>query len=303
MAALAKALVGGLVRGAGTGLVEKHERLREDALLRARQLRDDKILMDERNFIRERDEASRTFATERDAAQTEESRGLLQSTHVGEDRGVRGVTRGGEVIDLGFKAARTASGADTSGLPAGDQRLIDTAIERHTKEGAGLTGTDEVDWAAVADTLDRNGRPDLARLVAPAAGESSAVDPGSEQYLEAKARAEAEAASKMPGLSRLLPGDQTREAFDGLTREEWTTRRTDEIYRDRSGQGTGAGAPSGQDAGTAAGPAAPSAPSVPPRGAGTQQDPYEPSNQAEYDAIPSGAIYRSPEDGQLYTKG
>jgi hypothetical protein len=47
--------------------------------------------------------------------------------------------------------------------------------------------------------------------------------------------------------------------------------------------------------------ASPPAP-IAPKGAGTREDPYKPATTADFDALPSGAIYINPADGKPYRK-
>ena len=92
----------------------------------------DAITQGSRDKVEEEKERRRqAFLTARQGDKFKHERGLLASTAVDEDGNVRGVTRGGAVTDLGFKAAPKAG---ESGRPAGDTRLIKDALAAHTTE-------------------------------------------------------------------------------------------------------------------------------------------------------------------------
>lgn len=85
--------------------------------------------------------------------------------------GVRYGIRNGEATPISgpggqpFMVEAPASTAPASGLPeisASDQRLINVIADRHTSTDAALR--DVIDWDAVADDLERHGRPDLASI-------------------------------------------------------------------------------------------------------------------------------------------
>lgn len=92
-------LGGGLLAGIGKGVVADAQAKREQVLAELREQRADRRAQDDRDFRREEAEATR-----------KEQRRLLHGTVTDENRGVHGITRGGEAIDLGITAADTTSG-------------------------------------------------------------------------------------------------------------------------------------------------------------------------------------------------
>lgn len=219
--AAAERLFGGLLTRVGEAALVRHDQLREDALIRAQAEREDRRIREERQFRRQ--EA---------AADREAARGLLSGTAVGEGRQMYGITRGGERVDLGFRAAPSASSADASGFSAGDKRVWDMAVARHTTET--MQG-DQTDWTGVAETLTSQGRPDLAQMAAPARG-GTQIDTNSAQWTEAQRQAQDEAKSRNPRGPDYFRPEAVKRAYEGMTRAEWTNRRTQEIYRELTGQ-------------------------------------------------------------------
>jgi hypothetical protein len=290
-----RAVLGGLLVGAGTTLTNRHEdrrqeeiRRREEAIVRAREIRQDLSRTEERREDREfilTDRAEdREFNREERAADREDSRGLLVDTIPDENRNLRGITRGGQTTDLGIRVAPGSRG-DDSGFSAGDKRLWDTVKDRHTISlGLGETTTD---WMAVADEFRQMDRPALASLAAPAEG-GSVVDMQSDEWVRAEEMANDWAGERAGWFST----DKTDFAEHGGSRTEAKLAKTREFYEqltDRAGTGDRV-------------PASTSGTSPP--GSGTEADPYRATSQAQVDwfkaSAPAGSIIEI--DGQLYKK-
>lgn len=263
--ASAQRRVGGLLTGLGQGLqnrgLEERAQARENELLtrqegredlnfqreqaieRARAIRESLERREEGRLNREHESGERRLDREADAS-------ALIDVIPDTERNAQGVTRGGTRRGLGFRMDRTgtSSGSDDSGMSAGEQRVWNAAMERHTTESLDGKSTD---WAKVAATLRKQGYEDLAAM----AEDQGGGDEGSS-------------------------GSPELDEFQAMADEASATARAR----------TGGAAP------RAAAPAAPSGEQ------GSQGNPYKPTDQAEYDAIPSGALYQDPDDGQLYRK-
>ncbi len=151
----AQRIVGGLLSGAGEGILEKAKADRAETLLRMAQ---------------------------------EHSEGLVASTITGPGGNVHALTRGGDVKDLGIKDYKAI--VDGLGLSARDTALINAAAKPETTDSGSLEGK-TTNWAAVAERLIKRGRPDLAKLVGPMEGAASGItDPFDPLYMEAKKKAE-----------------------------------------------------------------------------------------------------------------
>jgi len=157
-----RAVFGGLLTGLGQGLTERSDRRIEEE----RRKREDMIaLLAEKRLFKHQ-------------------RGLLASTEPDEFGNVKAITRGGDVTDLGFKAAR--KGSTESGISAGDARLLADAKARYTTDSI-LEG-EVVDWKSVDAYLAAKGRPDLA---APRSiSTDTSIDKTSPEWLSAKKDAE-----------------------------------------------------------------------------------------------------------------
>lgn len=160
---MAKAILGGLLSGLGSGMVSQAEQRRQDALERARQMRDDRIRQEDREFQTQRDDTAYQRQSERDKLQhgrtveREEAsdrrgRGLLSTTVTGEDGNLYGITRSGEAINTGVRPAPSAgrsgsggAGSDLEGsgitMSAEEKRLYDEVKGRYTN-----SNTNQVDW-------------------------------------------------------------------------------------------------------------------------------------------------------------
>lgn len=230
-----------------------------------------------------RQSAGDTAAADRAAADRAHEGGLVYDAFPDENLDMQLVTRGGQVVSTGVRAATGAqqSGTDDgTGMSVGEKRAWDAAVEANTTNS--LQG-EMVNWDGVADDL-REKYPDLARM---ASRQQTAVqDTGSPEWAQAQEMADAWIAENTTMLGR----DRTELADFGGSRTQARLAKTQEFYRQLTGQ---SGAPTQPAGGTSGGT---------PRGAGTEASPYEPTTQEEYDAMPSGAIFRDPEDGQLYRK-
>lgn len=202
-----RGVAGGLLTGLGQALMNRHEterrEQREDELRARQERREDELRAHQEqreDRLRERGERRedvmqmRQWAWEygkelrqRQAdvadqkAQREHERGLLADVVIGDDDTAHGITRGGQRINLGVKTRQTGRQSGGSGdrdpLTAGDQRIIEAVIGRHTTED--LAGA-ETDWDSVERTLRSIGRDDLAALFASAESAGSSRTPDRE---------------------------------------------------------------------------------------------------------------------------
>lgn len=224
---MAKAILGGLLSGAGKGLVARGQNQREEA-----------AAMREAALERARERREREFTREQNEADREHQRGLLSETKADERGRLYGITKGGDQKDLGIRVPKEdGTGSGSGGLmSASDKRLWDAAIQRHTTES--IDGK-KTDWDAVATDLRQKGREDLAQMAA--SPEGSAIDVESPEWRKAEEQARAEAESRNPvGPDFIRPGGM-KEAYGDLSEEEWVNRRTREIYEELTGRGSAAG--------------------------------------------------------------
>ena len=213
----------------------------------------------------------------------QEQRGLLANTQPDAAGNVRGVTRGGDVIDLGFKAQPRA-GASQSGMSAGNKRILDAAAAIYTtKDFAG----EKTDWAKVATHLRERGHAELAKLVDPGK-ETSTVDVNSDQYLEAQRMADEWISEQTSFLGR----DKTELADYGGNRAQALQAKTTEFYKQLTGTDQPSGGTKPAESGTKV------------AGSGTEDEPYRATSQADVDWFKAnaaaGAIIEV--DGKLYKK-
>ena len=217
----AERIFGGLLIGAGEGLLEKARADRREALL---------TLQHKEAGIREEATFNR-------------NKGLIRSTVTGAGGKQYGVTGEG-ITDLGVTDP-TAS-LKSLGLSVEDKRELDTAIEVHTSGKGSLEG-EKTDWDAVAKRLRRNGRADLAARVASMdSSGSSRIDVESPEYREAQSQAE-EWASDQAGF---FSTDKSDFSKYGGNRQEAVQAKTMELYGQLRGTTTSkvasiAGAPPG----------------------------------------------------------
>lgn len=294
--AKAQAVFGGLLSGVGQGMVMQHEQRREEALERARQIREDKRLRKDREFTRERDQADR-----------EHRSGLLSQVDTDREGNRIGITASGETRELGYQAPLDSESQPGS-MSSEDQRLWDAAIQRHTSTEDGFDDRETTDWEAVSASLREQGREDLAQLAGPAAGLSDRIDVNSSEYIEAARRADEWVSSQAGWLST----DSSDFDEFGGNREQARQQKTLEFYDQLTGRsesstgsqrsGLGAGGSAGQGEGGQA-QRGQSASQTPP-GSGSRQDPYKATSQDHIDWFienaPAGAVIEA--DGQLYTK-
>ncbi len=147
------AIFGGLLSGVGEGV-----------LLKSRNRQKDEV-----------DRRAAIIARLKEDRQFEHQRGLLSGTQIDEAGNVMGISRGGEVTDLGFKALPKASTSD-SGRSAGDTRMIKDA-ERFATSTDSMTDEKVVDNAKVAAYLTTFGREDLAEPYA-----NTSLDQNSDKF-------------------------------------------------------------------------------------------------------------------------
>lgn len=247
--ATAKHVLGGLLAGAGQGMFAKAQRLREDALERARQAREDRQISEERSFIKERDaaqdkaaadrdEAQDRRASERDQAERDFQGGLLSTTVTDENRNVRGITRTGKSVDTGIKEhpaeLRRRGGEasdDEEGMTAAEARDWNDALKANTKTDP-VTG-ESTDWAKIEKFFRDRGNSRLADRARDfgGGGDTAAVDVEDPAYREAKGMAE-EWVGDQAGL---LSTDKTDFADYGGNRTAALEAKTMEFYRNRRG--------------------------------------------------------------------
>ena len=301
MAGLLTGLVGAAARGAGLHGRDRYEwdreqmeTMRQEAVARAREMRNNLMQQardqQQHGFRMEEIGQADTLGRQRDREEFERQSGLLESSYIGEDGRVIGMTRSGEAIETGITGRRSTSSADDSGMPAGEARIWDRIVEMYTSEPDDFTGEPQVDWTAVAKKFREEGYSNLASLAEQEIQEGGGIDVGSQEYLEAKRMADEWIAGKTTVLGR----DKTELAEFGGNREEARARKTLEFYRELTGQnqpeGRSESRPSSVDTANM------------PKGAGTEADPYQPTSDAEYEAMPVGAVFVDPDDGKRYRK-
>ncbi len=262
-----RAVFGGLLSGVGEGmLLQSSNRQKEEIANR-------KAIID----------------SLKEGRQHERQSGLLANTQVDEFGNVKGITRGGDVTDLGFKAA-PASG--DSGRSAGDKRLIDEAKDRYTTES--FEGT-VIDWKGVDAYLAAQGRPDLA------APRSTSVDTSIDKNSDAWLSAQGDAEKWGKDQERFWSFDTT--VFEPYGGETQAIRdKTMEYYLADKGVAANVSSAGRTKPGDSGVKSATSG--TKPIGSGTQKDPYRGTNQADIEwfktSAPAGSIIEV--DGTLYEK-
>ena len=269
MARRERAVVGGLLRGLGQTFSDRAKDRRDEERQR-------------REEVLERLKEERLF---------KQQSGLLANTQPDAAGNVKGVTRGGDVIDLGFKAQPRAN-ASESGMSAGDKRILDAAAALYTtKDFEG----EKTDWAKVASHLRERGHANLARLVDPGTKTTSTIDVNSDQYLEAQRMADEWISEQTTVLGR----DKTELAEYGGNRAQALQAKTTEFYKQLTGTDQPAGGTKPSESGTKV-----AISGTKPAGSGTEDDPYRATSQADVDWFKAnaaaGAIIEV--DGKLYKK-
>lgn len=268
----------GLLQGLGVGLVNRAKQENEDVMARrdaaiqeARDWRQNNARMAEQAqgdaAASQRAAASDAAQSARDEANNTNRRGLL-STVVSDETGNQfGVTEGGSKIDLGIKGlpdkGRVAADRDTA--IARDKFLIETAIKTNTtKDEFGET----VDKDAAAEDLRRQGRDDLANVLAP---------PGDQKPVST--------------------GDDALDEYANTVATPATKKQIANIVSRKGGAPAANQSGGGKPAGSKA-----TASAVKPKGGGTEQNPYKPTTQAEFDALSAGDVFINPADGKAMRK-
>lgn len=300
---MAKAILGGLLSGAGRGMVDQAEQKRQDALERARELRRQQEreqdrswrqedIQEDRQFQSQRDELQHSRTVEREEASDRRNRGLLTTTVTGEDGNLYGITREGSAVDTGVRPAPTASrsgsgggGADLEGsgitMSAEEKRLYDELKDRYTNRN-----TQTIDWDGFISHL-RNMPQErgAARWNEIADHLTGGVGTNMTEE-EARTRAAREAQGRM-GLFTSRSGEFPETGGDV---ERWTQNRVQELMgggNNRQTQVQSSQSGGGQ-----------------PPGAGTREDPYKATTQEQIDWFrnnaPSGTVIEV--NGTLYTK-
>lgn len=275
----AQRVFGGLLVGAGDGMVLAAQNRRKEALLR---IQNEEVLKREKR----RDDRADARADKT----AKENRGLLTSVTNDKDGKMFGITRGGDVNELGITAPIKASDLPKSGLSVDDKRELDVAIDRHTS-GKGSIEGETTDWKAVAKSLRAGGREDLAARIESGESTSNEVDVDSSEYREAQTQAEKWAEDQAKFFGR----DKTDFADYGGNRSEAIQAKTLELYKQLKGGLTQPDATTTQTAPQGGGP-------VP--GSGTESDPFVATTQDQVDwfrnSAPPGTIIMI--DGKLYQK-
>lgn len=280
----AQRVLGGLLVGTGQGMVDTAVAKRNAALEMVRN-----------QNLADREAARDRRTAERQAASDKRRGGLLSNIATDASGNLIGVTASGDTKPLNIRSGKKADQPD-SGLSVEDKREIDLAIKRHTTGKDSLQG-EQTDWSAVAETLRKGGREDLARRVAPPASEAAGVDVESPEYREAKQQAEAWA-SDQAGVFRT---DKTDFAQYGGNRAEAIQAKTLELYQQMKGAVNRSGGAS-----VSSGASQPQSPTggAAPAGSGTQADPYRAATQADIEWVknnaPAGSVIEI--QGQLYQK-
>lgn len=255
--------------GAGQTLTDRHKDRREE----------------------ERERRKETIARVKEDRQFKRQSGLLANTQPDAAGNVQGVTRGGDVIDLGFKAQPKANAAQ-SGMSAGDKRILDAATAIYTAKDSD-TGIEKTDWSKVATHLRKRGHAALAQLVDPGKDASTTIDVSSDQYLEAQRMAE-EWTSDQAGF---FSTDESDFADHGGNKAQALQAKTMEFYQQLTGTKPAASETKRPSGGTGIIAIDRSG-----GGSGTQASPHTPKTQDEYDQIPSGSYYVDPESGKTFKK-
>lgn len=329
-----KAMIGGLLQGAGKGMVAQGERRREELAAAREAALEQAEAMREEALERARERREREFEREKGEAEREHQSGLLSRTVTGDDGKVYGITRGGEKKDLGITKSGdgSGSGSGSGGSGQGEEQafaMMSTDEERTYKKIKNRytnPNTDKVDWQNFISHLrdmpsERGGERwnEFADLLTGSVGTRMSRE-------EAREQAAREANERKGYLSSR--GDEFPET-DG-DQQAWIEMRTNELMGGGSAQDGGGGGgrerqgggrqSTGQESRQGAGgdqqatgsgggsdrrPQAQSGQraNVPP-GKGTQAAPYKASKQAHIDWFlenaPEGAVIEA--DGQLYTK-
>lgn len=225
----------GLLGGIGTGLMEKADREleelrfeREQAIKRAAEDREREFRAGE--YEKDREQRSTEAQKDRDF-QSGQVRGAASTTE-----GLMLYTGGGEVTEHRSTVGAPRNPSASSLKPpadysADDKRLVEGLLEGNPRVNS--RGEEVPDYEKVRGILADKypDRPELLDMVP--TKEITEDDP---EWLDYLADAQEEARKKAPGLSRLLPGDQTAQAFDGLTEEEWANNRAIERFENKTHQ-------------------------------------------------------------------
>lgn len=239
--------------------------------------RENTILSD--RLARERDEESAVRTAGREAEKFERDKEM-------ENLRDQNLTRRG--LTFREKDAELEGRDDTKELTPSDKRALDTVIKSNTDPT-----TKRTNWPAVVERLNANDRGDLVQWVM---GSGGTVADALKK--EAGRRATKEASDKAGWTST----DSTDFASDGGDRQRFIDRRTNEILGDMTGGGKAKGQGGAARAEKPAASSAPAKTSM--SGAGTRDDPYAATSQADIDWFlanaPAGAVIVA--NGKSYTK-
>lgn len=236
-----QAVAGGLLKGLGTGLVQRHEAEREAALERAREYRRRLERQDDRDWRTQLQDDAQAHQTATREADQAFRKGLLTSVQPDEDGNLYGITAGGERKGLGVKAA-PRSGSGRSGSNADEQRVWTRFEEKHTSVDE-MSGQKITDYAAMAKDLRAKGYEALAKDAEPLAGERRGPLSEDPDYKAAEKQAREIAGDKAGWLS----SDESDFEEYGGSREEFIRQKTMEIYNSMTGAAGGESAAGGEN--------------------------------------------------------
>jgi hypothetical protein len=205
------AVFGGLMKGVGDYMVSDAETKRQEAIARAKSMRDRQEKTEDREY----------------------ESGLLSKTVTDEEGNIVGLDKTGRTIPTGVKTSPPKGGKGGKGpgyISPDDKRLWDATIQRHTTES---TGGKKTDWEAVSATLIQQGRQDLASMAGQPAGASDKIDVSSREYREAQMQADAWVDEQANPLGL----DRTDFKDHGGNREQARQAKTMEIYQQLTGKG------------------------------------------------------------------
>lgn len=233
---MSKALFGGLLSGLGTGIVSQGERMRQEALERAKLLQRTQERAEDRQWRQEDLATTQGFQ----AKQAEEQRAWQESrdkesARIQAERDKRQADYQAErdKVLAGYKAEeeKAKTEKERKGLLT-DKQTIEMVALKHTTTGA--DGQDQIDWNAVADDLAKNNREDLANL-ARVNGNTKGRDDLA--WSEANSRAD----KWVENQASIWNSDKTDFADYGGNREEARQAKAMEYYNQLTNLGGGDG--------------------------------------------------------------
>jgi hypothetical protein len=280
MAGLLAYVAAGMAKGAGDSMIEKAKAKREDAREELRYQR--QVARDEadRGFRRGERQETQEFQTNERVGRQEFDAGQADA-----DRGFRrGEAETQRTYDAEQRALDRTSQQILQGsrLSAERRRQLETDdqfTQFYTNENGELVGVRKVGPAEVIK--DENGNPVKAQT------KTRPNDP----VMDAK-RMDEIADKRARAVAGPEP-DQQSLSYDPADLDAWNEKYMKALNTEREKLGLD---PVGSV------PAAATPTTATPNGAGTEEDPYTPTSQEEFNALPSGAVYLNPADNKLYRK-